>query len=182
MPNDGLTQRIGRNEVLKSNIITNEERRDNGNGWDSRRCVDVFGRRRDWHVINLIQSLYEQENISTQVEHCSTIRCPPWKVREWRCWMWGLLLKSGAIRLILDTAGQKSGSYRRGLVPRRKNCPCDLMMGCASADFTDGTARTSIIRHSLIPMLPSESSICHTNLATTIYTFLYVSYLGVATD
>ena len=46
-PNDGLTQGIGRNEVLKSNVITNEERRDNGNGWDSRRCVDVFGRRRD---------------------------------------------------------------------------------------------------------------------------------------
>ena len=47
VPNDGLTQRIGRNEVLKSNVITNEERRDNGNGWDSRRCVDVFGGRRD---------------------------------------------------------------------------------------------------------------------------------------
>ena len=47
VPNDGLTQRIGRNEVLKSNVIPNEERRDNGNGWDSRRCVDVFGRRRD---------------------------------------------------------------------------------------------------------------------------------------
>ena len=47
VPNDGLTKRIGRNEVLKSNVITNEERRDNGNGWDSRRCVDVFGRRRD---------------------------------------------------------------------------------------------------------------------------------------
>ena len=45
--NGGLTQRIGRNEVLKSNVITNEERRDNGNGWDSRRCVDVFGRKRD---------------------------------------------------------------------------------------------------------------------------------------
>ena len=43
----------------------------------------------------------------------------------------------------------KSGSYRRGLVPRRKNCPCDLMMGCASAHFMDGTARTSIIRLSL---------------------------------
>ena len=28
LPNDGLTQRIGRNEVLKSNVITNEERRD----------------------------------------------------------------------------------------------------------------------------------------------------------
>ena len=27
VPNDGLTQRIGRNEVLKSNVITNEERR-----------------------------------------------------------------------------------------------------------------------------------------------------------
>ena len=47
VPNDGLTQRIGRNEVLKSNVITNEERRDTGNGWDSRRCVDVFGRRID---------------------------------------------------------------------------------------------------------------------------------------
>ena len=74
--------------------------------------------------------------------------------------------------------GQKSGSYLRGLVPRRKNCPCDLMMGCASADITGGTARNSIIRHSLMPMIPSESSICHTNLGTTIY----VSYLGVATD
>ena len=81
--------------------------------------------------------------------------------------MWGLLLKSGAIRSILDTDGQKSGSYRRGLVPRRKNCPCDLMMGCARADFTDGTARTSIIRHSLMPMIPSESSISHTNLCRT---------------
>ena len=47
VPNDGLTQRIGRNEVLKRNVIMNEERRHNGNGWDSRRCVDVFGRRRD---------------------------------------------------------------------------------------------------------------------------------------
>ena len=80
----------------------------------------------------------------------------------------GILLKSGAIRSILDTDGQKSGSYRRGWVPRRKNCPCDLMMGCASADITDGTARTSTIRHSLMPMTPSESSICHTNLGTTI--------------
>ena len=32
-PNDGLTQGIGRNEVLKSNVITNEEGRNNGNGW-----------------------------------------------------------------------------------------------------------------------------------------------------
>ena len=31
------------------------------------------------------------------------------------------------------------------------------------------TARTAIIRHSLMPMMPSESSICHTNLGTTIY-------------
>ena len=44
----------------------NEERRDNGNGWDSRGCVDVFGGRRDWHVINMMQSVYEQENISTE--------------------------------------------------------------------------------------------------------------------
>ena len=43
MPNDGLTQGFGR----KSNVITNEEGRDNGNRWDSRGCVDVFGRRRD---------------------------------------------------------------------------------------------------------------------------------------
>ena len=47
VPNDGLTQRIGRNEVLKSKVITHEERRDIGNGWDSRICVDVVGRRRD---------------------------------------------------------------------------------------------------------------------------------------
>ena len=47
VPNDGLTQRIGRNEVLKSNVITNEEGRHNGNRWYSRICVDVFGRRRD---------------------------------------------------------------------------------------------------------------------------------------
>ena len=168
----------------KSNVITNEERRDNGNGWASRRCVDVFGRRRDSHVINMIQSVYEQENISTQVEHCSTSRCPPRKVREWRWWMWGLLLKSGTIRSILDTDDQKSGSYRRGL-GWGKNCPCDLMMRCASADFADGTARTSIIRHSSMPMLPSESSICHTIILliwAQLYTFLYVSYLGVATD
>ena len=31
------------------------------------------------------------------------------------------------------------------------------------------TARTSIIRHSLMPMIPSESSICHTNLGTTMF-------------
>ena len=36
VPNGGLTQRIGRNEALKSNIITNEEGKDNGNGGDSR--------------------------------------------------------------------------------------------------------------------------------------------------
>ena len=34
MPDDGLTQGIGRNEV--SDVITNGEGRDNGNGWDSR--------------------------------------------------------------------------------------------------------------------------------------------------
>ena len=48
VPNDGLTHGIDRNEILKSNVIMNEERRDNGNGWDdSRGCVDVFGRRDD---------------------------------------------------------------------------------------------------------------------------------------
>ena len=34
VPNDGLTQGIGRNEV-RVHVITNEEGRDNGNGWDS---------------------------------------------------------------------------------------------------------------------------------------------------
>ena len=58
---------------------------------------------------------------------------------------------------------------------------CDLLMGCASADIPDGTARTSIIRHSLMPMIPSESSICHTNLGTTRRLY-NASYLGVATD
>ena len=43
---DGVPQGIGRNEV-RVHVITNEEGRDNGNGWDSRGCVDVFGRRRD---------------------------------------------------------------------------------------------------------------------------------------
>ena len=66
VPNGGLTQCIGRNEVLKSNVITNEERKDNGDGWDSRGCMDVFGRRRDWHIINRMQCVYEQENISTE--------------------------------------------------------------------------------------------------------------------
>ena len=44
----------------------------------------------------------------------------------------------------------------------------DGLCETASADITDGTARTSIIRHSLMPMIPSESSICYTNLGTTI--------------
>ena len=30
------------------------------------------------------------------------------------------------------------------------------------------TERTSTISNSLMPMIPSESSICHTNLSTTI--------------
>ena len=47
----------------------------------------------------------------------------------------GLLLKSEAIRSIMYTDGQKSGNYRRGWISRRKNCPCDLMMGCASETF-----------------------------------------------
>ena len=47
VPNDGLTQGIVRNEVLNSNVITNEEGRYNRNGWDSRGCVNVFGLRRD---------------------------------------------------------------------------------------------------------------------------------------
>ena len=48
-----------------------------------------------------------------------------------------------------------------------------------SADITDGTARTSIIRHSLMPMIPSESSICHTNLGSTIYILVcFISWSG----
>ena len=46
VPDDGLTQGIGRNEV-RVHVITNEDGRDNGNGWDPRGCADVFGRRRD---------------------------------------------------------------------------------------------------------------------------------------
>ena len=64
-----------------------------------------------------------------------TSRCPPRKDSEWRWWILGLLLKTGAIRYFLDTDGQKSGSYWLGWVPRRKNNPCDLMMGCASETF-----------------------------------------------
>ena len=51
----------------------------------------------------------------------------------------------------------------------KKKLPMRFDDGCASADITDGTARTSIIGHSLMPMIPSESSICHTNLGSTIY-------------
>ena len=72
---------------------------------------------------------------NTQTEHCSTSCCPPWKDSKWRWWIWGLLLKSGRIRSILDTVGQKNGSYRRGSVLQRKKFPCDLMMGCASETF-----------------------------------------------
>ena len=42
VPNDGSTQRIDRNEVLRSNVITTEEGRYNGSGWDSRGCVIVW--------------------------------------------------------------------------------------------------------------------------------------------
>ena len=91
----------------------------------------------------------------------------------------GCFTEIRTIRSILDTYDPKSGSYRRGFVPRRKNCPCDLMMRCSSADFTDGTARTSIIRHSSMSMLPSESSNCHTNLGTTIYILVcFISWSG----
>ena len=42
---------------------------------------------------------------------------------------------------------------------------CGYLEG--KADIPDN-ARTSLIRDSLMPMIPSESSICHTNLGTTI--------------
>ena len=41
MPNGGLTQGIDMNEVLMSNVITNEEGRDNGNGFQ-RMCGCVW--------------------------------------------------------------------------------------------------------------------------------------------
>ena len=171
-------------------VITNEERRDNGNGWDFRGCLgeegidmlSIWCKLYTSRIINIngveiysdCTNIIDKEEWDVQdcgTEHCSTSRCPPRKVSEWRWWIWGRLLKSGAIRSILDTGGQKSGSYRRGWVPRRKNCPCDVMIGCArrSADIPDGNARTSIIRHILMPMIQSESIICHTNLGTTMF-------------
>ena len=120
VPNDGLTQRIGRNEVLKCNVITNEERRDNGNGWDSRRrgCV--------WEKKGLTCYQYDAKCIRAgeYINAGRTLQHKPLSTTEGQrvalMNMWGILLKSGAIRSILDTDGQKSGSYRRGLVPRRK--------------------------------------------------------------
>ena len=41
------------------------------NGWDSRGCVDVFGRRRDCHVMNLMQSVYWQEGAGTARYLCN---------------------------------------------------------------------------------------------------------------
>ena len=75
-------------------------------------------------------------------------------------------LKSGPIRSILDTVGQKYGSYRSGWVLRRNKWPWDLMMGCESE--IPETARTFIIRHSLMPMIPSDSNIWQTHLGTII--------------
>ena len=45
--------------------------------------------------------------------------------------------KSGAIRPILDTdiARKAEAIDVNGGLPRRQNCPCDLMMGCASETF-----------------------------------------------
>ena len=40
-----------RQERGESSIITNEELKGNGNGWDSSRGVEVFGRRRDRHAV-----------------------------------------------------------------------------------------------------------------------------------
>ena len=91
-------------------------------------------------------------------------------------WMWGLLPKSGAIRSHLDTDGLKSWSYRRGWVPRRESCPCDLMMDCASETFRKPRG-PPINNHRLMPMISSESSICHTNLGTTIYMFPTLAWL-----
>ena len=54
-----------------------------------------------------------------------------------------------------------------GHLEEQTKCPCDLMMGCASAVIPDGN-REDIIRHSLMPMIPPESSMCHTKLGSCI--------------
>ena len=56
----------------------------------------------------------------------------------------------------------------------------DIDVGGYLAGRTDipETERTSIIRHSLMPVIPSESSICHTNLGrpTTICFVRWIVY------
>ena len=49
-------------ERCQSGDITNEEETGNGNGWDSSSDVDVFGRRRDWHVESDTKNIREGEN------------------------------------------------------------------------------------------------------------------------
>ena len=49
----------------------------------------------------------------------------------------------------------------------KKKLPMGFDDGLCEIDIPE-IARTSIIRHSLISMIPSESSICLTNLSTTI--------------
>ena len=59
---------------------------------------------------------------NTQTEHCCTsLALSTTEHQRVALVKLEALLKSGAIRSFLDTDGQKSGSYRRGWVPRRKN-------------------------------------------------------------
>ena len=66
VPNEGLTQVISRNEVNVA-ISRNEEWKRNGNGWDSSRGVEVFGRRGYRHAVesDARDIQYEQEKIPT---------------------------------------------------------------------------------------------------------------------
>ena len=67
----------------------------------------------------------------------------------------GALLKSGAIRSFWTQMARKAESVDAGGYLEGKT------------EFPE-TARTSIIRHSLMSMIPSESGISHTNMGTTI--------------
>ena len=96
---------------------------------------------------------------NTQTEHCSISRCPPRKVSEWRGWIWGLLLKSGAIRSILDTDSQKAEAIDVDGYLEEKTAHAIWLWAVRVQTFRTESARTSITRHSLMPMIPSESSI-----------------------
>ena len=92
---------------------------------------------------------------NTQTEQCSTSRCPLRKVSEWRWWIWGLYWNPGRFdQFWTQMARQEEAIDVGGYLEGKTDIP--------------ETDRTSIIKHSLMPMIPSESSIYHTNLGTTI--------------